>query len=294
MNRVGSGDLSATADLGGSTEFRRLSAALNQMTTDLREGMRLRNALAVAQEVQKKLLPLSPPSVAGLDIAGHTSYCDETGGDFYDWIVLDRKPDGSGGGVLVAIGDVVGHGIGAALLMATARGILRSCAKTTSCLGDVAAHINNLLVSDMEGGRFLTLCLSVIDPVSRTVRWARAGHDPALIYDPQRDDFQELAGGGTPLGIDADVDYEEFTHGPLCDGQIIMLGTDGIWEMPNARREFFGKDRLREAIRAAANGSAGDIANSIRNSLNAFRGDARQEDDITFVVIKLTTAGTAV
>ena len=139
----------------------------------------------------------------------------------------------------------------------------------------------------MQGGRFLTLCMALIDPKSRTVRWARCGHDPALIYDPQTDSFEELAGGGTPLGIDENITFDEYNYGPLRDGQVIMLGTDGIWEMPNHQREFFGKDRLRHAIRAAANGSAADILQSIRSALNAFRGDARQEDDITFVVIKV-------
>ncbi|HSV14410.1 MAG TPA: SpoIIE family protein phosphatase, partial [Tepidisphaeraceae bacterium] len=285
MNRVGSGDLDATADLGGSTEFRRLSAALNQMTSDLRDGMRLRSALAVAQEVQQKLLPLTPPNVAGLDVAGHTSYCDETGGDFYDWLVLDRE---TGGGVLVAIGDVVGHGIGAALLMATARGILRSCSLTCDSLGDVASHLNNLLVTDMRGGRFLTLCLALIDPKARTVRWSRAGHDPALIYDPDTGRFDELLGGGTPLGIDENIKYEEFSYAPLKPGQVIALGTDGIWEATNNRGEFFGKDRLRDAIRAAAVGSASDIVLAIRDAIDHFRGDQRQADDITFVVIKMT------
>jgi hypothetical protein len=108
MNRVGGGDLEAKAEFGGSTEFRRLADALNRMIADLRDRLRLRHSLGVAMQVQQRLLPAVPPHMRGLDMAGHSTYCDETGGDYYDFLVLDRAaPDA----VLVALGDVNEHGL---------------------------------------------------------------------------------------------------------------------------------------------------------------------------------------
>src|SRR5262249_46635036 len=122
MNRVGAGDLEARADFGGIREFRQLAAALNRMIGDLRDRLRLRHSLSVAMEVQRRPLPASPPTVRGLDVAGHSTYCDETGGDYYDFLVLDKTAPGA---VLVALGDVMGHGIAAALVMASVRAVLR-------------------------------------------------------------------------------------------------------------------------------------------------------------------------
>lgn len=286
MHRIGSGDFDARATLGGNREFHQLAAALNQMTDDLREGTRVRHAMALASEVQREWLPPGPPSVPGLDFAGHTTCCDETGGDYYDYLVLG-DPEASGG-TMIAIGDVAGHGIAAALLMATARGIVRSRARETgNCLAQILTHLNATLAGDLRSGRFMTLCLTVIDPAAGVVRWASAGHDPALVYDPEADSFQELDAGGVPLGVDDDVHYHEHSYSGLRDGCIITLGTDGIWETNNGRGSWFGKERLKDVIRRAAGGSAQDISDAIQYELETFRGSARQRDDVTFVVVKL-------
>ncbi len=122
MQRVGSGDLEAKAEFGGSGEFRQLADALNRMIADLRDRLRLLHSLGIAMEVQRRLLPASAPKVRGLDVAGHSTYCDETGGDYFDFLVLDKAaPDQ----VLVALGDVMGHGVAAALVMAGVRAVLR-------------------------------------------------------------------------------------------------------------------------------------------------------------------------
>lgn len=284
LRTVGSGDLTSRADLKGAREFRQLSTALNQMVAGLRDRMRLRTSLAVAMEVQQKLLPTNPPEVEGLDIAGFSAYCDETGGDYYDYLVLDKADSTS---VLVAIGDVMGHGIAAALLMASARAILHSKATTCGHLGELLTHLNDLLVADMMGGRFMTMHLWCIDAKRRTASWSSAGHDPAMIYDPQTDRFDETEIGGLPLGIESAVVYDEHTYAPLRAGQIILLGTDGVWETANGEGEMFGKDRLRQSLRAAAGGSAWEIAAAISRDLNAFRGGVRQRDDITLIILKL-------
>jgi serine phosphatase RsbU (regulator of sigma subunit) len=284
MNRVGSGDLEAKAEFGGSTEFRRLEDALNRMIADLRDRLRVRHSLGVAMEVQQRLLPAAPPQIRGLDVAGHSTYCDETGGDYYDFLVLDRAaPDA----VLVALGDVMGHGVAAALIMASVRAVLRDRVVAAGSLAELMARLNRFISADHNGERFMTMHLSVIDAKSKTMRWASAGHDPAILYDPAEGSFKEVGHGDLPLGILDDTQYEEQTYGPLRTGQVILVGTDGVWEMPDVKGEAFGKDRLREIIREFSSRPAADIADAIRERLANFRGSAKQVDDVTFVVIKV-------
>ena len=284
MRAVGEGDLSARADLGGAREFRQLSAALGRMVVDLRDRLRLRSAMAVATEVQQALLPHEPPKVEGLDVYGFSAYCDETGGDYFDYIVLDRSRPGS---VLFAVGDVMGHGIGSSLVMAGARAVLRSSSATCGHLGELLAHLNGLLAHDLRDGRFVSMILWLVDLRGRSICWANAGHPPALIYDPAADRFEQSGRDGIPLGIDDDVTYREHALGPLCPGQVMVLSTDGVSEMQSPSGEFFGIERLQETIRRAAGGSARDIADAIRGDLDAFRGRQDNRDDVTAVVIKV-------
>jgi sigma-B regulation protein RsbU (phosphoserine phosphatase) len=288
MNRVGSGDLEARAEFGGSVEFRQLADALNRMIADLRDRLRLLHSLGVAMEVQQRLLPAGAPKVRGLDVAGHSTYCDETGGDYYDFLVLDKAaPDV----VLVALGDVMGHGVAAALVMAGVRAVLRDRVGAAGSLADLMGRLNRLISADHKGDRFMTMHLSVIDGTTRTVRWVSAGHDPAIVFDPATGAFSEVGEGDLPLGVMDDTAYTEQAAGPFSPGQVILVGTDGVWEMPDAKGEPFGKDRLRDAIRESAAGSADDIARAVKDRLAAFRSDARQVDDVTFVVVKVLPGG---
>jgi sigma-B regulation protein RsbU (phosphoserine phosphatase) len=284
MNQVGSGDLDARAAFGGSSEFRNLADALNRMIGDLRDRLRLRHSLAIAMDVQQRLLPSGPPRVRGLDIAGHSTYCDETGGDYYDFLVLDKAAPYA---VLLVLGDVMGHGVAAALVMAGARAVLRDRATAAGGLADLMDRLNRLIAADHHGGRFMTMYLSVIDTRTRTMRWVSAGHDPAILFDPASGQFEEIGDGDLPLGVSDDTEYVEHTHGPLRPGQVILLGTDGIWEMPDAKNEQFGKARLREVIRESASRPAEEISTQLRDRLAAFRGEAQTVDDVTFVVVKV-------
>jgi sigma-B regulation protein RsbU (phosphoserine phosphatase) len=284
VRQVGSGDLDARADIGGSREFRELSTALNHMIGDLRDRLRLRHSLDLAMQVQQQLLPRSSPKIPGIDVAGHSTYCDETGGDYYDFLVLDTPV---GGGLMIALGDVMGHGVAAALVMAGVRAVLRDRAAEPGKLADLMCRLNRLLAADHKGDRFMTMHLSIIDPRSRRLRWVSAGHDPAIIFDAATDRFEEAGEGGMPLGIIDEAAYVEETSDPLQPGQIVFIGTDGVWEMPDVKGEPFGKERLRDVIRSTSAETAATIAQAIRDRLAAFRGDARQVDDVTFVVIKM-------
>ncbi|MBN9524110.1 SpoIIE family protein phosphatase [bacterium] len=283
MRRVGGGDLEARAEFGGRGEFRELAAELNRMIADLRDRLRLRHSLGVAMEVQQRLLPAAAPAVAGLDVAGHSTYCDETGGDYYDFLVLDAASSGT---ILVALGDVMGHGVAAALVMAGVRAVLRDRAVAPGDLAGLMGRLNRLIAADHGGDRFMTMHLSVVDVRTRTVRWVSAGHDPVIVYDPADGSFVDVGEGDLPLGVMDDTAYAEQTAGPFRPGQLLFYGTDGVWEMPDGRGEQFGKDRLREVLRESISLPADGIAKAVRERLTAFRGNAKSVDDVTFVVVK--------
>jgi sigma-B regulation protein RsbU (phosphoserine phosphatase) len=238
-------------------------------------------------QVQQRLLPAAPPHIRGLDVAGHSAYCDETGGDYYDFLLLDRAaPDA----VLVAVGDVMGHGVAAALVMASARAVLRDRALAAGSLAELMGRLNRFIAADHSGDRFMTMHLSIIDSKSGTIRMVSAGHDPAIVYNPSDGSFKEVGENDLPLGVMDEAEYHEQCYGSLQAGQVILVGTDGVWEMPDVKGEQFGKDRLREVIREFTSQPAADIAKAIHERLTSFRGTARQVDDVTYVVIKMGPA----
>ena len=250
--------------------------------TDMTEH---KKALALAGEVQKSLLPQEKPVVKGLDIAGKNISCDEIGGDYFDFL---WRRDSQKGAFSVVVGDISGHGVDSALLMTTARAFLRMRASQPGTISEIISAMNRHLSRDvLETGRFMTLFYMTIDPEKNCIDWVRAGHDPALLYDPLRDEFKELMGNGVALGVNEAFDYEEnYRHG-LSNGQIIAVGTDGIWEAVNSEGEMFGKERFRNIIRKHANAGAGDILNAVYSKLNLFTRGQKFEDDITLVVIKI-------
>jgi len=184
----------------------------------------------------------------------------------------------------------VGHGIAAAMLMASARGCLRSRATQCPSLGELLTHVNRLLAADTGGTRFMTMFLGVIDMPTLSLRWASAGHDQPLLYDPATGKLMDIEGAnGLPLGVMDSETYEERTHPGLRAGQIMLLGTDGLWESKNAAGEQFGKERVREAMTALAYLSAAEIEAGVYQRLKEFCGGRANDDDITYVVIKFGT-----
>jgi len=133
----------------------------------------------------------------------------------------------------------------------------------------------------------MTLFYLTIEPALKQLSWIRAGHDPALLYDPLHDEFEELKGSGIALGVTDEFEYVENHRKGLRNGQIIAIGTDGIWEAFNRQGEMFGKDRLRGIIRRKAGQTAGDILGAVYSELNRFTAGQKSEDDITLVVIKV-------
>ncbi|WP_236254639.1 SpoIIE family protein phosphatase [Mucisphaera calidilacus] len=286
--RVGGGELDLEIHLTQSPELRQLSSELNAMTDGLRDRVRMRHSLAVAMDVQQALLPAQTPSVTGLDVAARSEYCDETGGDYYDYLEVAGLDEGS---MLFALGDVMGHGVAAAMLMATARGMLRSYTQGEGSLSAILTHVNDLLVEDTGGQRFMTMLLMMVDRKEHVLRWTSAGHDPPFYYDPKADCFLDMGEhGGLPLGIMSDEVYHEAIMRDLRAGQVIVIGTDGLWESRNAAGEQYGRERLQETIRGLIDRPASEIEKALYRSLKDFCGEQTIDDDVTFLVVKIEEA----
>ena len=283
VDRISAGDLEARADVRTRDEFGQLADSLNAMLPKLRDHMRLRHSVQLAQEVQANLLPTSWPRVASFEIAAKSLYCDEIGGDYYDVVDLSSG-DESRLGVVVA--DVAGHGIAAALLMSTTRAILRSRLAPGESLAAVIGDANRSIVADRFSDRFVTLFAAVVDTRDLRLRWVCAGHEPAILYDPATDGFEELGGRDIPLGVRPDWEYREYAREGWRHGQVILIGTDGIWETRNDAGQRFGREALRDLVRENAHRPPEDIQQAVLDALARFRGGRAQEDDVTLVVLK--------
>lgn len=282
LERVTQGDLSRLVPVATNDEFGVIAGHTNTMIDGLRHRLQLITALKLAEEVQQNLLPSEAPSVPGLDIAGISNYCDETGGDYYDYFRL------SNGDLGVVVADASEHGVSAALLMTTVRAQLRQRVAMEGDIARIVSDVNQELARDVEGsGRFMTMFFLEIEPESKTMHWVRAGHEPAILYNAAEDNFLEFAGEGMALGVVEDLVFQKYTHQGWTPGSVVVVGTDGIREAQNVEGEMFGSDRLRESIRKRAAESAETIQNGIIEDLKTFQGKAPQEDDITLVVVKL-------
>ena len=285
VRKVRLGDFHQKVQVVSNDELGVLGDGMNEMTEGLVERDQMRESLNLAKEVQQTLLPRKAPRIQWLDIASSIAYCDETGGDYYDFL----KGDGSDQGKFaVVVGDVSGHGISAALLMASVRAFLRQRSALSGNIAQIVADVNRLLALDVEDtGGFMTLFYLSIDISKRQLNWVRAGHEPAIFYDPVTDTFEELRGKGTALGVNADAHYLENEKGDLTEGQIILLGTDGLWEARNPAGEMFGKEPIHRLIRENPTASAQEILTSCFDALNMFLENQSPDDDITLVVIKV-------
>jgi sigma-B regulation protein RsbU (phosphoserine phosphatase) len=282
--RLAGGDFSVRLKPTMKDERVQLVEAFNQIVPRIEEHVRMRHALGLAQEVQQSLLPQGDPLLPGFDIAGESIYCDETGGDYYDFI--ETKKEGRDG-LVVVVGDVSGHGVSSALLMATARALIMLRSSLPGEAAGVIGDVNRYLSLDTEQTcNFMTFFYCELAALEKEVRWVRAGHEPALVYDPASDAFDELKGEGMALGLDGAFEYASFER-RVEPGQIILIGTDGIWEMRNKAGEMFGKETLMQIVRDHQKGSARRIVDRVTTALERFRKDMVREDDVTLVVIKV-------
>lgn len=288
LERVSNGDLGGAVPVLTDDEFGFIAGHTNAMILGLRDRRRMQQGLLVAREVQQNLLPGKPPLLTCAEIFAVGLYSDETGGDYYDFFE-DTGPEGAYVGVVV--GDVTGHGVGSALLMASARAMFRLCMARQQGPARSFTEVNRHLASDLSGsGRFMTAMALLVHKESGELLSCTAGHDPALRYDPESDSFTELSSTGLPLGVVESWSYEELHSPCLKTGELLLLGTDGIWETLSPTEELYGKERLRALIRAFAREHPPlpleRLSERILEALAEFRSTPQLDDDITLVLLR--------
>ncbi|MDX2145071.1 MAG: SpoIIE family protein phosphatase [Rhodospirillaceae bacterium] len=281
---LANGNLDARAPVTSHDEVGDLAQVFNVMVPELRSHIQNKESLAIAREVQQKLLPASAPSVPGFDVAGASVYSEAVGGDYYDFLCLEDEAGERR--LAVVIGDVTGHGVPAALTMMSVRALVRGHAGEGLALLPVMRAVNRHLAADSTRGSFVTLVYMVLESDTRVVKWISAGHGPILFYNADTYGFEELEVTDIPLGVKEDWTYHEFSRDRWPSSGVLVIGTDGVWEMENAEGRVFGKDNLIGVVRAVAHLSAKEICDAIVERLAEFRGTAPQKDDVTLVVVK--------
>lgn len=228
--------------------------------------------------VQRRMIPERAPAHASLDIGCVYASSLEIGGDFYDFIPL------SDGSLCIAMADVVGKGIPAALLVASIRAALRSHTYQTEDVAQLVAFTNRHMCRDTHPQEFATLFVCRVDAKGESLTFCNAGHEPLILLRAGR--FRRLGGGGMVIGVNPDARYQAAVE-PLHTGDILVLTTDGTFEAINFDGEIFGRERFRESILKYRDVDAQHLALQLLWEVRRFAGLARQSDDIAIVVIKV-------
>lgn len=289
---IAEGDLDSKIDIPNEDELGDLAASFNEMTTAVKRGRkeaiereRLEQELKTAREIQERLLPHEMPSVPGFEISGISLPSQQVGGDYFDFLEMDT------GHLGIAIGDVSGKGMPAALLMANLQASLHGQAISPNEVADVVSRINKLLVRSTDSHMFATFFYGVLDRQKSTFISSNAGHNPPLLV---RSDgkIERLESGGLIIGFLPDQTYKQQVS-KIEPEDVVVLYTDGITEAENPSPEqkgekFFGEERLIQTIQSNISRSARKIQSAILHDVSEHMGDSLQNDDITLVIIKRT------
>jgi sigma-B regulation protein RsbU (phosphoserine phosphatase) len=270
---------SVAAQTGLALEVVRLTTAVS-LETAARE--RVNRELEIAREVQQHLFPQHCPSIPGLDYCGLCRPAREIGGDYYDFLEL---PEGKLG---LAIGDVAGKGIGAALMMASLEAALRGQAAVVASLTELVERVNKLVYGASSANRYATFFYAEYEPRDRQLLYVNAGHNPPMIVRCLNSESRlfRLEAGGPPVGLLLNSRYEQnvFTLEP---GDIVVLFTDGISESMNSEDEEWGEERLIEVAKNCDGLPAVEIMNRVMEAAQAFAAGAPQHDDMTVVALRV-------
>jgi phosphoserine phosphatase RsbU/P len=283
-------DLRLLASVGAQAG---LGLEVNELAQSLAEAaarhQRIQREVEIAREVQERLFPQCIPAIPGVDLAGHCRPALGVGGDYYDMIELEN------GHLALAIGDVSGKGIAAALLMAGLRASLRGIVEGAWLepgrpdLARVVHRLNRLVYESSAVNRYATFFLAVYDPAGRRLRYVNAGHNPPLVLRPCG--ALRLEACGPVIGLLADVEYEERSL-ELAPGDSFLGYTDGISEAMTADDEEWGEDRLQAAAEAVRDLPAKDILQTLFRAADEFTAGAPQHDDMTLLMLRLNAEPT--
>jgi phosphoserine phosphatase RsbU/P len=256
-----------------------------QETKERYERERVREELRLARQIQQKLFPTQSVPVGGFDIGGASYPAEATGGDYFDYIPM---PDG---GLGVVIGDVSGHGLGPALLMAELRAYLRAFLLTRTDVGEIVSLLNRALAEDAPEWHFATLFLARLDPATRSLVYSSAGHLPGYILRPSGEVKLTLKATGMPLAVVTDGHYDTAATPPLAPGEMLVLLTDGLIEAHGPDERLFGIERVFEVIRSNQQRTAKEIVATLYQAVRTFCGTPDQLDDMTAIIVKATAGG---
>jgi phosphoserine phosphatase RsbU/P len=247
------------------------------------EKKEIEGELKNAREVQRVLLPQEDPVVSGFRVNGTNLPAKIISGDYYDYIEL---PDGKLG---VAVADVSGKGVAAGLLMAMCRSLLRAVSLADASPSAVLSAVNRYLFPDIREDMFISMIYGVLDPADGSLLFARAGHEPALIFRKASGEVELSKPKGLALGIDSGNVFERVTADErivLASGDCVLLFTDGVKEALNASEEEFGLERLSATFREAARLGAEAVVRQVQDEVKSFAGEGHQMDDVTIVAIE--------
>ena len=267
---------------GLALEVARLTKAI---TEEVAQRERLNREMEIAREVQEHLFPTSLPTVRGLDYCGRCRPASVVGGDYFDFLALP------GGKLAVAIGDVSGKGISAALMMASLQASLRSQVRLGQRdLAELVACINTLIYEASLAERYATFFYAEYEPATRTLAYINAGHNPPIVlrHTPGRSRpvFERLETGGTVVGLLPECSYQQACLA-MRPGDMLVAFTDGITEAMNADGELWGEERLMAELAGSDGLEPGEILARITAAVDHFAAGARQNDDMTLIVARV-------
>lgn len=236
--------------------------------------------LALARDIQQKLLPKSNPEVSGYEIAGWNKPADATGGDCYDYIPLQD------GRHCILMADAMGHGIGPALIVAECRALVLALASTSNDPAKIMGQVNQMMTEDLDSGHFVTTFFGVLDPFEHCVRYLSAGYGPLLHYRRAKGECRKFTATTCPLGIVTDFEHLASESIALEPGDLLVLTTDGFYEWTNPDGELFGIKRLSAVIHEYRDHSPDEIIGQLYRKVLEFGAGAPQSDDLTAVIIR--------
>ncbi|MCB0284106.1 MAG: SpoIIE family protein phosphatase [Calditrichae bacterium] len=250
----------------------------------IKERARMQQELEIAKKVQLGLLPKEQPQLKGFDITGVCLPALEVGGDYFDFINLQ---DGKLG---IAIADVSGKGVPAAIYMTLTKGILQSHAEATLSPKSVLSKVNSLMYRTIERSWYVSMFYAVLDPSTKKLVFSRAGHNPAIVLNTAKKEHQLLQPAGIGLGLEmGDIFTKTLVEGELTleSGNTLVFYTDGFTEAMNEKEEEYGEERFLNFLSDNDNGSASELLNKAITEIKSFQGQASQHDDMTMVVLKV-------
>ncbi|PYV13869.1 MAG: serine/threonine protein phosphatase [Acidobacteria bacterium] len=262
------------------------------LALELADRVTMKRDLEIARDIQRWLMPEVPPQIPGVDIAFATRAANTVAGDYYD-AFMRPAADGAGAEpsaepaphLLMAIADVAGKSVPAALLMATFQASLRTLAMSPSSLAVLARGLNDYACGQNIGGtRFTTAFLAELDPATHALTYVRAGHNLPVLARASGA-IERLETGGLPFGIRPGTVYEAGT-GTLAPGDLLVMFTDGLVEAENESGEEYGEARMLQTLAERPSAGAREMLKALMASVDGFVGPARQHDDITCMLVR--------